>query len=139
MSSPRLFRGKTKDGKWVEGNVVEFDGLTYILGRAIILSSQVTISGKDCGTSICGFFQVLPKSVGQNIGATDMFSEDVYGGMIMVSADGKRKYIVKYVETQARWYLHGLGETWAINRPNWDEYAITDNPELLETEQCLSQ
>ena len=117
-----LFRGKTKQGKWVQGDLSQ-----HKTGKKFI----------KCGSALQSF-EVIPKSVGQFSGLTDkngtkIFESDIVkitfpNGIIKTDVvkfanGGFLPYIIQY-DT----FFWGGNDSEVIGN-------IHDNPELLEVKE----
>ena len=139
-----LFRGKTEQGKWVEGYLVKGN---YDTGFGIIEDNIDT-----------GLKYIKEKTIGQYTGLTEyslikyfkkgkkMFEGDIVKAIISIndfSRDGVRNeqgiYEIKYHTKHCYFYLAKKGNNLLFDG-NWSYYLkeikvignIHDNPELLE-------
>ncbi|MBQ7014304.1 MAG: hypothetical protein IJN11_10395 [Oscillospiraceae bacterium] len=120
-----LFRGKTYDGKWEQGDLrhggyVHNDSETYIMRADVALHN----------------IPVDPKTIGQYTGLTDKNGKKIFEGDIIT--DGYGTAVVKYNESKAAFYVEAviggeyLGEEWDADIKIIGN--IHDNPELLKGE-----
>lgn len=103
MAREIKFRGKTEDGKWIYGSLVQFYGKTYIWQN----DTQIHVAQ--------GMIPVQSDTVGQYIGWKDNKGKEIYEGDIVLDIDGK-KYVLKHMD-------YGF-DCVAVGN-------IHDNPELL--------
>lgn len=68
----RQYRGLTKDGKWVYGNLIWNNGMPFIVGEVV----------ESCDEYISFEFwwPVIPETVGQQTGLTDSNRTEIYEG-----------------------------------------------------------
>lgn len=66
----RTYRGKTKEGKWVKGWYIKTDFADYIVPSEYVVNWKV-------------FIEVIPETVGQSTGKTDINEEEMFAGDII--------------------------------------------------------
>jgi hypothetical protein len=127
------FRGKDKEtGEWRYGSLVSIPGGPDLkpLKRIIEFTFDATLSLKGIE------YEVIPESVGMWIGLKDKNGVDVYQGNIYNIDRYTDKYLLKWHDKTASFYLHGIhgGE-----HKRADMLAVsvllgnlTDNPSLLK-------
>ena len=129
----RDYRGKTKEGKWVYGDLIHYPG-----GMAIVKCGEFTVKSS---------FEVIPESVGQDTGLKDkndkmVFEGDIYKDYYAGNCKAREERMGKITvwegnpiikvfedirfaslfEGMDRRYIEVIGNT-------------TDNPELLEEQK----
>ena len=133
-----LFRGKTEDGRWVEGCLVK--GTFYYNDEEMtcIIPVDNTFYPR---CEISSYEKVIPETVGQLTGCWDEDGIAIFEGDILLYRDQSNKvlfneepYIVKYSNTLAAFIAEDECENWDYIIPQ--EYKIIgnihDNPELLK-------
>ena len=133
-----MYRAKVKSDdpvvrkRWAFGDKVTIGDRVFI----VLDDSEYDKNGVSHGKYqevISGFIEVIPASVGQSMGLKDY---GYYENDILLSTDGKRKFVVVWDAAKGKWYLRGIGKAWRVHDPNWAAYKVIgntpDNPELLE-------
>ena len=130
MSEQRMYRGKTKDGKWVKGWYIEWNGHSYIH------CPRNTGSWFDNKR-----FEVIPSSVGQSTGVftkskVEIFGNDIVGGhphgtVWVVWDDEYACFSCIDIKTGEQYGL--FGNEYESCRDAWEVLGnTTDTPKLLE-------
>lgn len=93
------FRGLTKDGKWIYGDLVhdDFDGTSKII--------KVGIKKPNCYAE-----EVIPETVGQTIGTADNTGREIFSGDILTTSRGRIK--VLYIDRHSAYLGVDVGDTW---------------------------
>lgn len=104
----RQYRGLTKDSKWVEGGYYKY------YSRHYICNGQKSI-------------EVIPETVGQQIGHKDKNNKEVYEGDIMKTHTGW-KTVVRWDEKELRY--DGFMSIWEIIG------NVHQNPKLMESKNA---
>lgn len=124
------FRGLTKEGNWIYGNLIvnnirESDGIhkakplkTYIREQN---ATWISDEFDKCWTYLT--FEVIPETVGQFIGLKDKNGKEIYEGDIMVTHTGW-KTVVRWDEENLCYC--GFMLIWEVIG------NIHENPELLK-------
>lgn len=130
-----LFRGKRVDnGEWVEGYYVKINEYRPRVAKHIIIPLNATLFPGTDGLS--DYKNVIPETVGQWTGLTDMTGKKIFDGDIV---DCTFYYDIgqypKY-STKRRLVQYKIGGfypfTQCTNDPAYIVGNIHDNPELLE-------
>lgn len=79
-----LFRGKTEDGRWVEGFLFKYKGEYCI--------AEGSIMGDDYGLYSTCYDKVIPESIGQFAGLTDNRCKKTFEGDIVVDVERSPLY-----------------------------------------------
>jgi hypothetical protein len=113
-----LFRGKRKDnGEWIEGSLLLFWDSTYIVPTS---------------TNTINRIEVVPETVGQFTGFTDMNGKKIFEGDVVRSCFGQPysngTYIVKFVNDRGGWYPFANGDGCGCCEE--DTYPPTDDGTL---------
>lgn len=123
-----LFRGKTLDGRWVEGSY----GHSTIIGEDTYVAA--VIYSNDTNLFTADWDEVIPETVGQYIGLTDNNGKKIFEGDII-----NIEYFETVVENAVIEYV-GTSFYGSTDYDDWelDGYCqleiignIHDNPELL--------
>jgi len=69
----RIYRGKAKDGEWVYGYYCEIEGRHYIIDDTV----SHTWLNED-NYEVQGLIEVVPKTVGQQVGRKDDNDKEIY-------------------------------------------------------------
>lgn len=104
MSSPKKFRGLTKDTKrWAFGYYCQVEGRHFIILNDAELDTDVI-----CDSGITGIIEVLPETVGQFTGLHDKNGKEGYWQDISTDEEGD-KYIIDWDDKKGVYYLRGIG------------------------------
>ncbi|MDE6796881.1 MAG: YopX family protein [Ruminococcus sp.] len=138
-----LFRGKRKDnGNWIEGSLLNFRENTYIIPH----NSAHFYDDIETLALNVESFEVLPETLGEYTGLTDMNGKKIFEGDIIQEEYGSRnqKNIKKFEVYWDREYA-GFYPIYDHEHPagysveaQYSEVIgnIHDNPELLKGEIC---
>lgn len=121
-----LFRGKTNDGQWLEGDLIQYAG-----------TSQIWVQTDEGKWN----FVVDPATVGQFTGLCDKNGKKIFEGDILLTngMDGKLLWVSYFDDETAQFDFCPLGHEYCSTH-NELYYSskrqiignIHDNPELLE-------
>lgn len=138
-----LYRGKTDDGEWVYGDLIqlsEHDDYWYILPNGVsgemYEKKPYPFRQNDviCEVALAKVFR---ETIGEYTGLTDKNGSKIFEGDIVCLNRIREHYIVKWNDTQCRFglYQSGLYEQAGFNKDTMLNYEIIgnihDNPELL--------
>jgi hypothetical protein len=96
----RKFRGLTKDGKWVYGWYAETEGKSYIICE----HKDQSIKAAAYGPFYFVYIQVIPKTVGQQVGLKAKTGKEIYFDDTLKDDNGI-EYTVVWIEISARFNL----------------------------------
>jgi len=113
------FRGIRKDNdEMIKGQFLRVESFVETMKSMIVVeevhdrhSVGVNVSGKRLAC-----YEVIPETVSWCTGAQDANKRIIWGGDVIVSLDGLRKYVVMYNVERARWFLRGTDKTWDEQR-----------------------
>lgn len=145
------FRGKTRNGKWVYGDLVHFTNTEGVDTSVIITGHQATAESDDFDYALCyarnEFKIVIPKSVGQFTGLHDKNGKEIYEGDIIRGncGHGEVRHLISFYDMIASFVAEmlpdndisdycSLSQTWILKYNKEVIGNIHDNPELLKTE-----
>ena len=131
----RNYRGLTKEGKWVYGDKVEIGKSCWIVSRPELTESD-DMTEVHC--SIWGFIEVIPETVGQQVGIPDKTGTKIYEGDIVVKNNGI--YVIRcsmhsfdLASNTTDWSKREDG--YSYYGCSWDDIKVIgnihENPELL--------
>ena len=127
------FRGKTKDGKWVEGSLVRCEH-TYAPRIMHPKRSWIVTRAMSNGGwfTVCQRYPVIEDSVGQYVGRCDAKGKEIFEGDIIIY--GGERYEVKYIEKYNRFAAVQPGIVFAVFDTAHTVVIgnMVDNPELME-------
>ena len=126
------FRGKTKDGRWVQGVPIKngFGKLTFMcFATSDLFSCPMEQIYKFC-------IEVIPETVTQYAELKDKNGVEIYEGDIVISQDGTGGLVYKHIVEWNEFYkrFEPMGEDEAhFNRESCEVVGnIYENPELLK-------
>lgn len=129
------YRGKCRDGGWIKGSLVKFDGDTCFIMPE--LNGASTLSYTQIFNHTAQYVDI--ETVGQSIGKCDKNGVEVFKGDIVKCTRGCPHEIIRLEEYggtflggMPTWYLSGLQEGYAWTGEEEVIGNIYDNPELLK-------
>ena len=134
-----LFRGKTENGKWVEGLYQYYNWVNSITREFIETTHHILPIGYQDA------FKVLPETVGQYTGLCDQSGKKIFEGDICqikgISYIDETPFVIEWNNDWSGWYWRNLdfgsatdSFTHSIAKLSKVIGNIHDNPELLEGE-----
>lgn len=145
-----LFRGKTKEGEWVCGDLIQLsDGRRFIVNNKF--GACIDSEGNFINTESPFVYEVHPETVGQFTGLTDKNNKEIFEGDILNMHGGCYQMDIREYDVRVKvayghiGYGSEIGFTGFYNGgmhvPLMYEGCLTvignihDNPELMEEER----
>ena len=111
----RPYRGLTKDGKWVEGSLVNIKNHRYFIVPVNTTLSPLNYDF-ECPDE---FIEVIPETVGQSTGLPDKNGVEIYESDKITNGDKNIKYVVEWIDCGFR--ARQIGNKSSIGLEYWKD------------------
>jgi len=112
----RPYRGLTKDGKWVKGWHCQIGNRHFIATEPYDIGWS---GGEVLKWHIAGFIEVIPETVGQQIGLPDKNGVEIYESDKITNGDKNIKYVVEWIDCGFR--ARQIGNKSSIGLEYWKD------------------